>query len=141
MVILIKVKVTTTMETLFPCYNLIIWRENYGEKHVKQRRSDLMGWGGGTSGHVPHFNFWTKQDPIVSVLNIKDIAFYGCLKIIRTRNFTIFTLHATIFEQLTGAFHFFKLHRRNKALHIGPSEKFLIVEHPKQDHNEGEFKR
>ena len=50
-----------------------------------------------------------------------------------------------------AAFHFFQLHRRKRSLHAGPSEKgpilnagpfekFLVVYHPKEDHNEREFK-
>ena len=30
----------------------------------------------------------------------QDIAFYGCSEIIRTRNFTVFTVHATILDNL-----------------------------------------
>ena len=32
---------------------------------------------------------------------------YCCSEIIRTRNFTTFTVYATIFVQFTAAFHFF----------------------------------
>ena len=39
-----------------------------------------------------------KQRPTVSISNIRDIAFYMCSKIIRTKNFTILTVYATIFE-------------------------------------------
>ena len=53
----------------------------------------------------------TKKGPKVSVLNIMDIDFYGCSEIIReiirTRNFTIFTVYAIIFGQFVAAFHFF----------------------------------
>ena len=56
---------------------------------------------------VPHFNFWTKQSPTFWVSKIRDIACYGCSEIIRTRNFTIFTVYAAIFGQLTVLFHFF----------------------------------
>ena len=41
------------------------------------------------------------------VLNIRNIVFYGCSEITRTRNFTIFTVFATSFGQITAAFHFF----------------------------------
>ena len=44
-----------------------------------------------------HFKFRTKQGPTVSVSNIRNIAFNRCSEIIRTRNFTIFTMYATIF--------------------------------------------
>ena len=71
----------------------------------------------------PHFNFQTKKGPTVSVSNIRDIAFYGCLEIMRTRSFTIFTVYATSFEQFWAAFHFFYLHRGNRSFHVGPSEK------------------
>ena len=47
-------------------------------------------------------NFWNKQGPTVLVLNIKDIAFHGCSEIIQNTNFTIFTVHATIFEQFAA---------------------------------------
>ena len=50
---------------------------------------------------APHFNFQTKQDPAVSVSNIRD------LEIIRTRNCTIFTVYAAIFGQFTAPFLFF----------------------------------
>ena len=75
-------------------------------------------------GRCPtHFNFRTKQSPTVSVSNIRDIAFYGFSEIIQTRNFTIFTVYATIFGLFTAAFHFFLLHRGNRSLHVGPSKK------------------
>ena len=66
-------------------------------------------WGGqgDMSPLPPHFNFRTKQGPKVSVSNIKDIAFYGCSEIMRTRNFTVFTVYATIFGQFMVDFHFF----------------------------------
>ena len=51
-----------------------------------------------------HFNFQTRQGPQVSVSNI---AFYGCLEIIQTKDFTVFTVYATIFGQFIAAFHFF----------------------------------
>ena len=38
---------------------------------------------------------------------MRDIAFYGYLEIIWTRNFTIFTLYATNIGQFKAAFHFF----------------------------------
>ena len=44
-------------------------------------------------GHDPApFSFRTKQGATVSVLNIRDIALQGCPEIIRTRNFTMFTV-------------------------------------------------
>ena len=64
--------------------------------------------GGMAGGDAPiHFNFQTKQSPTVSVSNIRDIAFYGFSEIIQTRNFTIFTVYATIFGLFTVAFHYF----------------------------------
>ena len=61
---------------------------------------------GGSEGPCsPRFYFRTKQGPTVSVSNIRDITFYGCLEIIRTKNFTIFTVYATIFGQFTTTFH------------------------------------
>ena len=37
----------------------------------------------------PNFIFRTKQGPKVAVSNIMEYCFYGCLEIIRTKNFTI----------------------------------------------------
>ena len=56
----------------------------------------------------PHFNSQIKKGPkvSVSVLNIRNIAFYGCSEIIRTKNFIIFTVYAIIFGQFIAAFHF-----------------------------------
>ena len=68
-----------------------------------------------------NFKFRTKQGPTVSVSNIRDIAFYGCSEIMRTTSFTICTV--LIFRQFTVAFYFFLLHRGNRSLHVGPSEK------------------
>ena len=62
-----------------------------------------------------HFNFQTKKVPIVSVSNIWEISFYGCLKVTQTRNFIVFTVYATVFEQFTVAFHFFLLHRGSRS--------------------------
>ena len=71
-----------------------------------------------------HFNFWTKKCPAVSVSNIgRDIAFYGCSEIKRKRSFAVFIVYATIFWQFAVAFHFFLLHKKNRSLHTGPSEK------------------
>ena len=66
------------------------------------------------------------------------------------QKFHDFFVYATIFRQFMAAFHFFWLHKGNRSLHVGlskrsnnnggPSEKFLIVDHPKEDHNEREFK-
>ena len=53
----------------------------------------------------------------------RDIAFYGCLEIKLKRSFAIFIVYATIFWQFTVAFHFFLLHKKNRSLHAGPSEK------------------
>ena len=62
--------------------------------------------GGGGRGGVggpcartpsPHFNFRTEQGSKLSHSNIRDIVFYGCSEIMRTKNFTIFTVYATIF--------------------------------------------
>ena len=57
------------------------------------------GRGAGVCHGPPHFNFQTKQGPKVAVSNISDIAFYECSEIIGTRNFTTFTVYATIFGQ------------------------------------------
>ena len=96
----------------------------------------------------PHFNFQTKKGPKVSVLNITDIAFYGCSEFIRSRNFTIFTVYAIIFVQFMAAFHFFLLYKRSDhftfwkgpILNAWSSKNFLFVDHPNEDHNEWEFK-
>ena len=55
----------------------------------------------------PHFNFRTKKGPAVSVSNIRNITFYGCLEIMQTINFTTFIVYATIFGKFRAAFHFF----------------------------------
>ena len=49
----------------------------------------------------------TIRDLSISVLNIKNIAFYGCSEIVRTRTFKIFTVYAIIFRQFMATFHFF----------------------------------
>ena len=58
----------------------------------------------GQGAMARHFNFQTRQGPQVSV---SKIAFYGCLEIIRTKDFTVFIVDATIFGQFIAAFHFF----------------------------------
>ena len=75
--------------------------------------------GGARGPWPPHFNFRTKQGPTVSVSNIRDIAFYSCSEILRIRNFTIFTVYATIFGKFTTVFYFFQLHKRNRSIHAG----------------------
>ena len=55
------------------------------------------------------------------------------------------------FGTIYGSFLFFKLHRGNSSLHVGPSENdgyltlellqsFFFFDHPKEDHNEREIK-
>ena len=55
------------------------------------------------------------------------------------------------FGTIYGSFLFFKLHRGNSSLHVGPSENdgyltlellqsFFFLDHPKEDHNEREIK-
>ena len=78
------------------------------------------------------------------------MAFHGCSEIIRTRNFTVLTVCATIFRQFMAAFHFLLLHMEkdhftldilnSPILNVGPSEKFVFVDHPKKDLQEREFK-
>ena len=70
-------------------------------------------WGVGGEGAVvsflpnPHLNFQTKKGPTASVFwNIRDIAFYRCFEILRTRNVTYFTVCATVFGQFTHHFIF-----------------------------------
>ena len=81
---------------------------------------------------LPFFNFRTKQCPKISVSNIRGIAFSRCSEIKRTINAKIFTVNAKVFAQFMAAFHFFS----NYIGDTGPSEKFLSVDHPKEDHNE-----
>ena len=90
-------------------------------------------------GYAPHFNFRIKKGPKVSVLNIRGIAFYRHSEIIRTRNFTIFTVYAIIFSNYIGEIYHFTFWKA-PILNAGPSEEFLFVCHPKEDHNEREFK-
>ena len=108
---------------------------------LHQGRSHWRGQG----GHGPPI--WISEQFQSQTIGI--FAFYWYSEIIRTRNFAIFTVYATIFGQFTATFHFFKLHRRTRSLHIGPFEKVryltldllksFIVDHPKEDHNELEF--
>ena len=66
--------------------------------------------GGGQGVHVPsaaYVNFRTKQGPTVSISNMTYIAFYGCSEVVRTKNFSIFTVYATIFGQCKTSSHFF----------------------------------
>ena len=70
-----------------------------------------------------HIKSKKVQQSTVSVSNIRDNAFCDCSEIIRTRSLTIFTVHANIFGQFTAAFHFSKLRRGNRSLHVGTSEK------------------
>ena len=75
--------------------------------------------GGTGGGHgPPHINFRTKQGPAVSFPNIRDISYYGCSEITRTKNLTIYIVYVTIFGQFTVAFQFFKLHRGNRSFHF-----------------------
>ena len=100
----------------------------------------------------PHFNFQTKKGPTVSVSNIRDIAFYGCLEIIRTRSFTIFTVYVQVLDNFRQLFifsnyigeidHFtLDLLKRSDTYRRTFLKKFFIVDHPKEDYNEREFKR
>ena len=51
----------------------------------------------------------SEQGPTVSVSNTRDIAFYGCSEIILTRNLTIFTVYATIFEQFLATSNYIEI--------------------------------
>ena len=53
-----------------------------------------------------HCHFRTKQGPTVSVLNIRNIGLNRCSDIIWAINFTIFTMYATILENLQWLFIF-----------------------------------
>ena len=55
---------------------------------------------------LPYFNFRTKQGANIPVPNIRDIAFYECYKIIRTKNFTIFIMVLQVLYNY-GGFSFF----------------------------------
>ena len=89
-------------------------KQSFRISHVRVSRK-VKGRGVATGGagwgeHGTHFNFRTKKGSTVSSSKIRDIVFYECSEIIRTRNFTIFTIfpvHATIFGQFKAAFHFF----------------------------------
>ena len=103
---------------------------------------------GGRGPCHPYFNFPTKHGSKVSVSNIRDIAFYGCSEIMQTRNFTIFTVFATIFGQFTEGFFLARYEQQSTSrwtfwkvpiLNAGLSEKFLIPEHLKEDRNEQDF--
>ena len=94
------------------------------------------GWGGGAGRPSLQLNFWTKHGSTVSVSNIRNVAFYGCPDIIRTRNI----VYATIFGQFPNEFSFFLptkgkyitsccTFRKCPILNPGPSEKFLISDH------------
>ena len=109
-------------------------------------------WGGQGSYGPSHFNFQTKKGPTVSVSNIRDIAFYGCLEIIRTRSFTIFTVYVQvldnfrqlfIFSNYIGEIDHFTLDilKGSDTYRWTSRKKFSVVDHPKEDHNEREFKR
>ena len=78
----------------------------------KLRNSDRLRashWEGGhgSTTSISEANKQTNKDPTVSVLNIRDIAFYVCSEIIRTRNFKIFTVCALIFREFMAVFPFF----------------------------------
>ena len=114
--------------------------------------SKLTPQGGSPPPPTPHFKFRTKQGLTVSVSNIRNIAFNRCSKIIRTRNFTHFYHVCYNFWIICGGFWFFSTTFRKKinsrwtfwegsVLNAGPSEMFLIVNHPKGEHNEWEFER
>ena len=49
------------------------------------------GGGGGKGGMAALLKFPNQTRSTVTFSNIRDIAFYGCSEIIRTRNFRIFT--------------------------------------------------
>ena len=60
--------------------------------------------GGSRGGMTLPPQYQTKPGPKVSVSTIRDITFYGCSEIIRTRNFTVFTVYTTIFRQSVAVF-------------------------------------
>ena len=74
-------------------------------------------------GHGLPLQLLNKNVPTVSVSNFRDIVFYGCSEIILTRNFTIFTVYATISGQFMAVFHFLQLHKGNRSLYVGPPKK------------------
>ena len=82
-------------------YLMIRYRTNTYTLLPLQGRSHLGERGAG--GHGPPTSISKpKQGPTISVSNIRDIAFNGCSEIIWTRNFTIFTVYATVFRQYTA---------------------------------------
>ena len=94
---------------------------------------------------APNFNFWTKQGPTILVSNKR----YWFLRVFR--NYTdqnFFLPYIQFLNNLWRLFIFsnyievehFKLDLL-KRYDAGASENFLIVNHPKEDHNEHQFKR
>ena len=107
--------------------------------------------GGGRGPWPPYFNFQAKQGPTVSVSDIRDTA----LRVFRNyrdqkfHNFyrvcyNFWTIYTSFFifsnykeKQIISRWTFWK----GPILSAGPSEKFLIVDHPKEGHNEQGLKR
>ena len=64
---------------------------------------------GGQGGHGPPTSISKPNKVQQFQFNHQGYCFYGRSEIMRTRNFTIFTVHTTIFGQFTAAFYFFLL--------------------------------
>ena len=81
-----------------PCnFYLLLWVTKPSEsspgvcglKFLIYRHYRGVATGGPGGPWPPHFIFRANKGPKLSVSNIRDIAFYGCLKFMRTKNFTI----------------------------------------------------
>ena len=101
--------------------------------------------GRGQEGHGPHFNFQTRQGSTVSVSNVRAFRNY------MDEKFHDFYHVCYNFWAIYGSFHFFLTtwgkqitscwtFWKGPILSAGPSAKVLIVDHPKEDYIEREFK-
>ena len=68
---------------------------------------------------TPHFNFWTKQGPTVSVSNIMDIVICGCSGITWTRFHDFYCVCYNVWT-IYGSF---LSSYASRSLHVGPFEK------------------
>ena len=98
-------------------------------------------WSWGLYQGRSHFNFRTKQGPKISVSHIRDIAFYRCSEIIRTRNFTVLQFldnlwRLFIFSNYIEEINHFTLDLLKRSnIQCWNFEMFLFVDHLKEDHN------
>ena len=94
----------------------------------------------------PPFNFQTKQVPTVSVSNIRILPFTGVQKLYGPEisrflpcmlQFLDNLRRIFIYSNYTGEIACFTLDfLKSLILNAGPSEKFFIVNHPKENHND-----